>query len=84
LLALLLAVWRRLPAAVAAAGSTCRRMATRTVPSRKGRLAGNQNPGLVPMATWSLVCMLGLDSAVAAVPDVPAWLAVSAACNLAP
>jgi hypothetical protein len=84
LLAPLSAVWRRLPAAVAAAGSTCRPMATRTVPSRKGRSAGNQNPGLIRTATWGLDRMMGLDIAVAAVPGVPGCLAALADCNSAP
>jgi hypothetical protein len=72
LLVLLQVVWRRrLPAA---ADSTCRRMATRTVPCRKGRLAGSQNPDLIPMANWDLDRMMGLG--IAAVPVAPAWLAV--------
>jgi hypothetical protein len=57
---------------------------TRTVPSRKERLAGNQNPGLIRTATRGLDRMMGLDTAVAAaVPDVPACLALLAACSSA-
>jgi hypothetical protein len=68
------AVWRRrLPAAVAAVGSPCRCMATRTVPSPKERSDGNQNPGLIRTATRGLDRMMGLDITVAAaVPVVPA------------
>jgi hypothetical protein len=69
-------------------------MATRTVPCRKERSAGNQKPDLIRMATRDLDRMMGLD--IAAIPVVPAWLAVgldtaavpvvpavSAACSLA-
>jgi hypothetical protein len=49
-------------------------MATRTAPSRKGRLAGNQNPDLIRTATRDLDRMMGLD--IAAIPVVPAWLAM--------